>query len=153
MVERKISTEQVVGRMVQMLSQYGKEETHPRCICYCLTPRYCEEIAELFKSKDFTAEVYFSRDYNQTGSTPEHIRRRHEETLQRFKEGRTQIICATKALGRGVDLVQDIRFVFHPVLPTSLVEYVQQTGRVSSLWEIKQRQCCCSPFLFTKDGP
>jgi hypothetical protein len=97
-------------------------------------------MAVLLKERGISTEVLDSRS-NEAGLTP--------DIISRFKKGETQVLCATKgellrsclsafdcssvlmnssALGRGFhDL--DIRFIFHAVVPLSLRDYVQETGR------------------------
>ena len=51
------------------------------------------------------------------------------DRMRRWSTGELQVLCATSALGMGLDR-QDLRWVIHLGLPTSLLEYVQQIGRV-----------------------
>jgi ATP-dependent DNA helicase Q1 len=115
-VERKISEEQVVERMTKILKDYHQHHQgcgggKPRCIVYCLTPRLCEEFKQKFElHHGVSAAVFISE---QADWKKKHI-------LRKFGDGSIQVICATKALGRGVHIDCPIRFIFHPVMPTSL---------------------------------
>ena len=44
----------------------------------------------------------------------------NEKILNRFNGNSVQVLCATKALGRGVHLTCPVRFVIHTSMPTSL---------------------------------
>ena len=48
---------------------------------------------------------------------------------ERFRRGEIMVLCATSAFGMGVD-IPDIRRVVHEHLPSDLIDYVQQSGRV-----------------------
>jgi superfamily II DNA helicase RecQ len=116
-VERKSSLAQVVERMVKILDDFyeqhqgrGTAPDRPRSICYCLTPRRCKLTVEAFLALGIKADVF---DGKQTDSE-------HKNVLERFHGGKIQVICATKALGRGVNLEKPIRFIFHSVMPISL---------------------------------
>lgn len=119
-------------------------------MCFCLTKFKCEEMAKSLHANGIMAEVV-------TGHT--NFIRATAGTLRRFSAGGVQVICANKgalrlilyafkhgvasllacshsacltlgnvALGRGFHEL-DIRFVFHAVIPTSLRDYIQETGR------------------------
>ena len=53
-----------------------------------------------------------------------------DEVLQSFTEvgGRLRLVIATTAFGMGIDCA-DIRLIIHWGLPSTLEEYVQETGR------------------------
>ena len=48
--------------------------------------------------------------------------------LKEFKDGTKRVICATNALGLGIDL-PDIRVVIHVGRPRQLRDYAQESGR------------------------
>jgi superfamily II DNA or RNA helicase len=50
------------------------------------------------------------------------------ESLERFRDGRVQVIAATSALGVGVD-VPCVRTVVHAEDPRDLIDYAQESGR------------------------
>ena len=54
-----------------------------------------------------------------------------DEVLQSFTEvgGRLRLVIATTAFGMGIDCPDDIRRIIHWGLPSTLEEYVQETGR------------------------
>lgn len=120
-MERKVSLEQVVDRMAKVLGDFrshqglhhqsmGQTPDRPRCICYCLTPRCCLNTVNAFRAKGIEADVF---DGTQTDS-------HNKSVLGKLHNGKLQVICATKSLGRGVHIECPIRFIFHPVMPVSL---------------------------------
>lgn len=52
-----------------------------------------------------------------------------QESLRRWSDGEVEIICATAALGMGMDRA-DVRWVAHLGMPDSLIRYVQEIGRI-----------------------
>jgi ATP-dependent DNA helicase RecQ len=49
-------------------------------------------------------------------------------SLAQWYGGQVRVVCATSALGMGIDRA-DVRFVIHAGLPDSLLRYVQEIGR------------------------
>jgi superfamily II DNA helicase RecQ len=116
-VEQKISDEQVIDRITKIMEDYDRHEGFGQAICYCLTRRLCDKYKLLLQEKGVKAEVFIGTGegggYRQTDSEKQKI-------LKMFDKGKIQVICATKALGRGVHIDCPIRFIFHAVMPTSL---------------------------------
>ena len=52
-----------------------------------------------------------------------------QEVLRRWSDAEVEIICATAALGMGIDRA-DVRWVAHLGMPDSLIRYVQEIGRI-----------------------
>jgi ATP-dependent DNA helicase RecQ len=50
------------------------------------------------------------------------------DVMQRWQSGVISVICATSALGMGIDRA-DVRWIAHVGLPDSLLRYVQEIGR------------------------
>lgn len=88
-----------------------KEIKDEMCLCYCLAPACCIRMKVLFEKHKVNVDCYYSdQDDNEK-----------ERVLNRFKNGTLQVLCATKALGRGVHLGKcPIRFVIHTTMPLSL---------------------------------
>lgn len=89
-------------------------------IIYCNTRKKCEELGRFLKEQGFKASSYHG------GMTP----MERQQLQMQFISGKLQIIVATNAFGMGIDK-PDIRFVIHYELPSSLEDYVQETGRCS----------------------
>ena len=66
-----------------------------------------------------------------------------DEVNQSFTEvgGRLRLVITTTAFGMGIDC-PDIRQIIHWGLPSTLEEYVQETGRCGYMMVIPQRQFC-----------
>jgi superfamily II DNA helicase RecQ len=48
-----------------------------------------------------------------------------DKIISDFDGNQIQVICATKALGRGVDITCPVRYVIHTTMPTSLTGTVK----------------------------
>ncbi len=89
-------------------------------IIYCNTRKKCEELTDLMKKQGILCAYYH-------GGVPPMARK----VLQaQFKRNHLQVMVATNAFGMGIDK-PDIRFVIHYEFPSSLEDYVQETGRCS----------------------
>ncbi|MCY1065605.1 RecQ family ATP-dependent DNA helicase [Nannocystis sp. RBIL2] len=108
------STEQLARMVAVAAARPGRPG-----IVYVLTRKSTEIAAHCLRHAGITAETYF-------GSMDAEER---TERLARWSAGEIQVLCATSALGMGLDR-RDLRWVVHLGLPTSLLEYVQQVGRV-----------------------
>jgi ATP-dependent DNA helicase RecQ len=87
-------------------------------VVYVLSIKACHAIAKKLAK-------YGGVAYN--AQLPANERTRAQES---FMSGKSSIVVATNAFGMGVNK-KDIRTVIHHLLPLSLEEYVQQTGRAS----------------------
>ena len=81
-----------------------------------------------FKECGIDAELYLGANVEHSAISQTTAEK--EAVLQRFERGETRLLCATEALGRGVNLRNDIQFAFFSSMPVSLTEYIQQCGRV-----------------------
>lgn len=87
-------------------------------IIYTATKHDAEMVVAFLQQQGVQAEYY-------------HAGRGDEERAdiqQRFMENRYKVVCATNALGMGIDK-PDIRFIIHFQVPGSPIHYYQEIGR------------------------
>lgn len=87
-------------------------------IAYLLTTSETEMAADFLCRQGIPAVAYHGQMDAQDRS----------ERLRRWQDGEVAVVCATSALGMGVDR-QDVRWVAHLGLPDNLIRYVQEIGR------------------------
>lgn len=87
-------------------------------IVYFTLIRYLEEMSERLRKKGIP-------HINYHGDLP---RNRRNEIQNRFMKGNAPLVLATNAFGMGIDK-EDIRFVLHAEVPSSLESYYQEIGR------------------------
>lgn len=87
-------------------------------IVFALTCSDAERIAEYLSSRGLNASFYHGN------LSPSERRERHISWLQ----GGIHIMCTTIAFGLGINK-EDVRFVVHSSMPTSIEAYYQQIGR------------------------
>ena len=89
-------------------------------VIYCLTIRNVDHVYKLLKDRGMNVERY----YGTLDSEMKKI------ILERYKNNEIDIIVCTNAFGMGVD-IPDIRYVLEYDLPSSIEDFLQQTGRAS----------------------
>ncbi len=104
-------------------------------IVYCATQKRCEEISEYLQDREMKA------DHFHAGLTSE----RKKDVQTRFIDGELDVIAATNAFGMGIDK-SDVRLVIHADIPSSLENYMQESGRAGR--DQKPAKCI---LLFTID--
>lgn len=87
-------------------------------VVYCATRSISERVAEFLKEKGLAAERYHA------GLKPDE----KTEIQEKFRDGNLRIVAATNAFGMGIDK-PDIRLVVHGDIPSSLENYLQESGR------------------------
>ncbi|MCB0517337.1 MAG: ATP-dependent DNA helicase RecQ [Lewinellaceae bacterium] len=105
-----------VARLREILEKHWGE----KIIVYTHIKRYSygtRKMAELFAT-DFSCQPF-------DADLPEDEKR---NTLSAFERGDLKIVFATSAFGMGID-IQDIRVVVHYLMPESIEQYIQETGR------------------------
>ncbi|MCP3136467.1 RecQ family ATP-dependent DNA helicase [Pyxidicoccus xibeiensis] len=111
---------QVTGlaeRLAALLHIARQQPTMPG-IAYLLTTTETEMAADFLCRQDIPAVAYHGQLDPQERS----------ERLRCWRDGEVAVVCATSALGMGVDR-HDVRWVSHLGLPDSLIRYVQEIGR------------------------
>ena len=89
-------------------------------IVYASRRTTTEELASLLRRAGIRARHYHA------GMVPE----QRDAVQEDFSSGSSQVICATKAFGLGINK-PDIRWVLHYDLPESLESYAQEAGRAA----------------------
>jgi ATP-dependent DNA helicase RecQ len=87
-------------------------------VVYCRNRRETQNVAELLKLHNFSADHYHA------GLTQEERSRKQEQWIH----GKTRVIVCTNAFGMGIDK-PDVRTVIHYDLPDCLENYYQEAGR------------------------
>ena len=90
-------------------------------IIYCLTKRDCDYLSDFLKKNGINAEAYYARK-TEDGELL------NKDIEERFRKNEIKAIVATIKLGMGYDK-EDIAFVIHYQMPSSIVSYYQQIGR------------------------
>ncbi|XP_043476328.1 putative ATP-dependent DNA helicase Q1 [Leptopilina heterotoma] len=88
-------------------------------IIYCGTIEDTEYYKELLRMNEISCKRYHAKLSKQDKN----------EIFLRWKENVIQVLCATIALGMGIDK-SDTRFVINTTVSNSLANYCQETGRV-----------------------
>src|SRR5258708_4693182 len=97
-------------------------ELLPRCpgtgIIYTATRHDAEMSAAFLRQQGIQAEYYHA-------GREEHVR---QEIEQKLMANQYRVVCATNALGMGIDK-PDLRFIIHYRIPGSPISYYQEIGR------------------------
>jgi RecQ family ATP-dependent DNA helicase len=87
-------------------------------IVYCNAGYECDKVAAYLRKHGVTARAYYSKK-NETFKN---------NTQKAWNRGTIRVIVSTVAFGMGINK-SDVRFVIHYVMPKSLENYYQETGR------------------------
>jgi ATP-dependent DNA helicase RecQ len=87
-------------------------------LIYCATRENTELVAEYLQRQGYKACAYHA------GFSPDKKRILQQD----FLDNRYQVIAATNALGMGIDK-QDLRYIIHFDIPSSITAYYQEVGR------------------------
>lgn len=107
-------------RAQQALREYERHAPAKdrRCMCFCVSTAHADFMADFFRSQGKTAAAIHS----QPSSAP------RAETLQRFRGGETEIVCAVDIFNEGVD-IPDVNVVLMLRPTESATIFLQQLGR------------------------
>ena len=102
-----------------------KQQSFPKTIVYCRSIASCGEMFSLFSEElegilDGMYAMYHSK-------TPQAIQEKVLDSLEK-KDALVRIVCATNALGMGVN-IPNIRRVVHYGIPRDTEEYIQEIRR------------------------
>lgn len=109
-----------IGNAFVMATKEWNMKKTDRVIIYCLQTNWAEELAKYLNEK---LNKEFSGVYHAKLTVEE-----RRENLSRWKSGRYKCLCATGALGTGLDY-SSVRFVIHQGFARSQVDFVQEVGR------------------------
>jgi RecQ family ATP-dependent DNA helicase len=104
-------TEQDLMREIRRVGDGAK-------IIYCASRKSAEAMATLLKGHGLSADCYHA-------GLDKHVKNKAQDN---FKDGETEIMCATNAFGLGID-VANVRLVVSWHLPQDVFEMVQLAGR------------------------
>ena len=89
-------------------------------IIYCLTIKNCKYVYNYLKEMGFNVGFYYGT-----------LEKNDKEYMQNnFSNHNIKIMVCTNAFGMGID-IPDIRYVIEYDLPSSIEDFLQQTGRAS----------------------
>jgi ATP-dependent DNA helicase RecQ len=100
------------------LVQVVRDNADAPGIAYLLTQDESEMAADFLRSMRLEAAAYHARLDAEVRT----------QVLEDWQQRRTMVVCATSALGMGLDR-SDVRWIAHVGLPDSLLRYVQEIGR------------------------
>ncbi len=121
---------------VEVLSRLLDIEPPRLAVIFCNTKRAVDECTEALLSRGYSADRLH-------GDITQQLR---ERVIQRFREGKIELLVATDVAGRGLD-IEDIDIVFNYDLPQDSEDYVHRVGRTGRAG----RSGKAISFVFGKD--
>jgi superfamily II DNA/RNA helicase len=106
------------GHRMRLLDDLLRDAKLHQALVFTATKAGAEEVSESLRERGFAAEALH-------GDMPQHKRTR---TLQRLRDGRTQLLVATDVAARGID-VAGISHVINFDAPRTAEDYVHRIGR------------------------
>lgn len=107
-------------RKLNELIAYVSHKKEELGLIYCLTIRNCKYVYDYLKQMGFSVGYYYGT-----------MEKEEKEYMQNaFSNHQIKIMVSTNAFGMGID-IPDIRYVIEYDLPSSIEDYLQQTGRAS----------------------
>ena len=106
--------EQKLDTMVALLNAGGYE----RAIAFCNTKNMTDRLSGLLKMRGISCQAIH-------GDIQQRVR---EQTLKKFKEGKSRVLVATDVAARGLD-IDDVDVVFNYDVPDEQEYYIHRIGR------------------------
>ncbi|AXV05905.1 putative ATP-dependent RNA helicase [Euzebya pacifica] len=88
------------------------------CVIFCRTKRMADQLAEDLRDRDVAAQAIHS-DLRQEA---------RERALEKFRQGKTTVLCATEVAARGLD-IDDVTHVINYDCPDDEKMYLHRIGR------------------------
>ena len=111
-----IRTDKKLNELIAFVSKHKNELG----IIYCLTIKNCKYVYNYLKEMGFNVGYYYGT-----------LEKNDKEYMQNnFSNHNIKIMVCTNAFGMGID-IPDIRYVIEYDLPSSIEDFLQQTGRAS----------------------
>lgn len=123
------SDEAHVKSIMDYIREKNVDSEKSRMLVFCLLRQQCEDTADAMRPElnmrlaRSDGEVS-SVDYFHAGLDGD----AREDALERFREGTTPFLCATKAFGMGMD-IPNVHYIMHYSPPRVLEDYLQEVGR------------------------
>ncbi|MBO7447156.1 DEAD/DEAH box helicase [bacterium] len=116
--------------IANLIKNFNIDGAKSRVLVFCRTKKQCEECSEYLSEHLGEMNLILNED----GSSPIDFfhggmdAEEREDVYQKYKSGRTVILCATKAFGMGMD-IPNIHYIIHLEPPSVLEDYLQEVGR------------------------
>jgi len=121
-------------RLYKLMNEWASQENRGSAIIFCSTRDKTEECRDFLRHKFSHNNIDIDIEAFHAG-----LETNKKKALQdQFIRGQVPIICATNAFGMGVDK-DNIRLVVHVDAPSSLENYLQETGRAGR--DLKLSKC------------
>lgn len=123
------SAEAHVKSIMDYIREKNVDPEKSRMLVFCLLRQQCEDAADAMRPElderlaRSDGEIP-SVDYFHAGLDGD----AREDALERFREGTTPFLCATKAFGMGMD-IPNVHYIMHYSPPRVLEDYLQEVGR------------------------
>lgn len=121
---------------VEVLSRLLDIDPPRLAVIFCNTKRAVDECTEALLSRGYSADRLH-------GDITQQLR---ERVIQRFRDGKIELLVATDVAGRGLD-IEDVEMVFNYDLPQDSEDYVHRIGRTGRAG----RSGKAVSFVFGKD--
>ena len=108
----------VQGQKIALLEALVKREHFERVLVFCRTKMRVDGVCQTLKKAGLTVDIMHA-------DRPQKAR---EKALERFREGKVQVLVATDVMSRGIDVL-GIDAVVNFDVPTDPEDYVHRIGR------------------------